>query len=182
MGDRCVGGMMRFGWCLITTTMWCACSTPHSLKEQSPPLIFRHPPPIADADPNRKSPQVFRLPTGIVVQHTDSCNLFIIDRATTEDITLDVGYKMVTGMSANIYVWSNGMRKGTISMQAGCCFVGQEIYRINCPADTIQPASVDSVEAELTLFETDIPSQHMWEPFSSRYKVLWTRTIRFSKN
>jgi hypothetical protein len=30
----------------------------------------------------------------------------------------------------------------------------------------------------LVLFETDVPSQHEWNPHSGRYKALWTRTLR----
>jgi hypothetical protein len=35
------------------------------------------------------------------------------------------------------------------------------------------------VEMDLTVFETDIPPQHMWHPQGSKnYKVLWQRTLR----
>jgi hypothetical protein len=34
------------------------------------------------------------------------------------------------------------------------------------------------VEMDLTVFETDIPGQHMWDPHSKNYKVLWQRTLK----
>ena len=33
------------------------------------------------------------------------------------------------------------------------------------------------IEKTIYIFETDVPPQHMWNPASSRYRVLWTRTL-----
>jgi hypothetical protein len=41
-----------------------------------------------------------------------------------------------------------------------------------------QPGEKYTVKVRLSLFETDIPAQHMWSPESGKYKVLWTRTLQ----
>jgi hypothetical protein len=42
-----------------------------------------------------------------------------------------------------------------------------------------QPGIEYVVEYRVTLFETDLPGQHMWRPLSGKhYRVLWTRNFR----
>jgi hypothetical protein len=41
-----------------------------------------------------------------------------------------------------------------------------------------QPGEKYTVKVRLSLFETDIPAQHMWSPESGKFKVLWTRTLQ----
>ena len=50
---------------------------------------------------------------------------------------------------------------------------------------TLRPEMIPSpghelvLEHRVTLFETDLPPQHMWSPQSGKhYQVLWTRTFR----
>ena len=45
-----------------------------------------------------------------------------------------------------------------------------------------QPGDKYTVELHLTLFETDIPTQHMWAPDTGRYKVLWSKTLTLVSN
>jgi len=40
------------------------------------------------------------------------------------------------------------------------------------------PGKTYVVEEDITIFETDIPAQHMWSPTSKKYKVLWEGKIQ----
>lgn len=35
------------------------------------------------------------------------------------------------------------------------------------------------VEEDISIFETDIPPQHMWMPTSNSYKVLWENKFQY---
>jgi len=44
------------------------------------------------------------------------------------------------------------------------------------------PRKLYIIERDITLFETDIPPQHMWNPEGSRrYRVLWEKTLKTVK-
>ena len=41
-----------------------------------------------------------------------------------------------------------------------------------------EPGKSYIVEEDVTIFETDIPAQHMWSPTSKKYSVLWEGKIQ----
>ena len=41
------------------------------------------------------------------------------------------------------------------------------------------PGKTYVVEEDVSIFETDIPAQHMWSPTSKKYKVLWDGKLQF---
>ena len=45
-----------------------------------------------------------------------------------------------------------------------------------------EPGKRSVVEHDLSLFETDVPPEHMWSPASSgKYRVLWEKRLKASK-
>jgi hypothetical protein len=34
------------------------------------------------------------------------------------------------------------------------------------------------VEEDVSIFETDVPAQHMWSPESGRYRVIWAEKLK----
>ncbi|GAF87043.1 unnamed protein product, partial [marine sediment metagenome] len=102
------------------------------------------------------------------------------DTDSLEEIELEIGYKMVTGFRREIFVISDGEKAsygfglGT-SASFGTRFLSRQLHGIPMNKEKYV------VEVRLTIFETDIPSQHMWNPKSDKYKELWTNTLRSSE-
>jgi hypothetical protein len=105
-----------------------------------------------------------------------------VDKTTLEPIVISVGSKMETGIECELYVYpvegtrpseagSYGMCSGT-EFNLGTSFINRSLGGIPKRGEKY------IVEMELAIFETDIPSQHMWMPHSQNYRVLWRRTLK----
>jgi hypothetical protein len=89
---------------------------------------------------------------------------------------------MVTGLKDELFVYRGGklvlsgyaglQGTGQIYSSIGTVFLQRRIDKIP------QPGEKYTVKVRLSLFETDIPAQHMWSPESGKYKVLWTKTLQ----
>jgi hypothetical protein len=89
---------------------------------------------------------------------------------------------MVTGLKYELLVYRGdklvlsgyaGLQGGgTTYASIGTLFLTRRIDKIP------QPGEKYTVKVRLSLFETDIPAQHLWSPESGKYKVLWTRTLQ----
>jgi hypothetical protein len=86
---------------------------------------------------------------------------------------------MVTGDDSWLYVYPIG---GSRPSQAHNETMGGFLIGGNWhtkPDGLPLPGKKYAVEADLIIFETDIPSQHMWMPWGSKnYRVLWRRTLK----
>jgi hypothetical protein len=140
-------------------------------------------PPIPTADPSTRHEEVFRLPTRLHVRRTDDQLAVGIDANSLEPVKLKVGKDMVTGLKQQLVVLRDG--KPVVSGYGGLQgwsasntlrAVGGVFSR---RTDQIpRPGEAYTAEVRLTLFETDIPAQHMWSPEGGKYRVLWAKTLR----
>lgn len=91
-----------------------------------------------------------------------------------------IGQNMATGITREESIRSVGIasRLG-MSLQGGLAFESStNVFTLSGDA-VPQPGQEFTFECQLTLFETDLPSQHMWSPQSGKqYKVLWAHTFK----
>ena len=135
-------------------------------------------PPIADADPSVRHAVPVRVPTGmVVVRHGDSLRVSFPTLATTNVV---VGHKMVTGITREDSIYHDGITKPRgMSLQGGLVFESSTNV-LALGRDGIPKRGQEfALEQRVTMFETDLPAQHMWSPQSGKhYRVLWTQTFR----
>jgi hypothetical protein len=139
-------------------------------------------PPIPHADPSIRRAQAFRLPTQLQVQRTDDRIAVGVAPESLKSVTLEVGANMVTGLKTELFVYRGdklvlsgytGLQGGgTTYSSIGTVVLHRRIDKIP------QPGEKYNVKVRLSLFETNMPAQHMWSPESGKYKVLWTRTLQ----
>ena len=104
-----------------------------------------------------------------------------IDPHPLEAARITVGNNMVTGVDMKLYVYRLGEPRNQPfgeTTSAGVDFnLGTDFLN---PSDPNYPAPGDKlqIEADVAIFETDVPAQHMWMPGSPKYKVIWHRTLK----
>jgi hypothetical protein len=136
-------------------------------------------PPISTADPSIRTEREFRLPASLRVKRTDEQMSLSFD--DVRPVKLKVGKDMVTGLKQALRVYRDGklVVSGYHSLESGPAGEPSHGVVLNKKIDKIPQAGERyTVEVQLTLFETDIPPQHLWSPESGKYRVLWTKTIK----
>jgi len=149
-------------------------TTPVNSRFDGFPII----PANANANPTNRSPIAVRVPTTMrVVRHGDSLTISFPLLQTTN---LMIGQNMATGITREESIRSVGIasRLG-MSLQGGLAFESStNVFTLSGDA-VPQPGQEFTFECQLTLFETDLPSQHLWSPQSGKhYKVLWAHTFK----
>ena len=99
-----------------------------------------------------------------------------VDMQALRAVELSVGYKMLCGFKHEIFVLSGGKKKRYSIGLGGTAYIGTSY--INRKLDGI-PVNGEQyiIQVRFTIFETDIPVQHMWSPGSGKYRELWSKTI-----
>ncbi len=159
----------------LTTAFEWISRLPDSVALEQGPLYPRIQP-SPDADPSVRHPVDVAVPTSLAVVRGTGTASVDLDRATMETAHVTVGANMLTGIQREEYVYPEGQPRpaqGTLSLSAGL-----EIDRGGARTLTLDGTQRYVVEIVLTIFETAEPPQHMWSPTASRYRVLWTRTLR----
>lgn len=134
--------------------------------------------PIEDADPSVRHPVPVRAPTAMLVaRHGDSLT---VSFPTLEKTNLMVGYKMVTGIMREDSVYRDGVAQPRgMSLGGGLEWKPSTNVLIFGRDGIPKPGQEFTLEHRITMFETDLPGQHMWSSQSGKhYKVLWTQTFR----
>ena len=135
-------------------------------------------PAIADANPAERYPISVRVPSRLQVARSgDSLTVAVADFQT---VKLTLGHNMVTGMQCEkrIHNGSALLPLGT-TLQSG--FIFEPLKEVFTREGDKVPGRDEkySVEYKITMFETDVPSQHMWLPQGGKhYKVLWSHTFK----
>lgn len=148
-----------------------ACASLGVSGTNAPPVpLFPFYPPIRDADPQVRSNRTLRVPTKLIVRRTHERIEVSADMKSLQSIDLKVGDKMVTGFKYHGSIVSSGRTN-----EWGHGLGGPDIGTHYLPP---HPNEKYVIEVSVTVFETDIPPQHMWSPESGKYKELWTRTLK----
>jgi hypothetical protein len=134
-------------------------------------------PPITNANPFVRHAVSVRVPTTMrVTRHGDSLAVSF----STAKTNLMVGDRMITGLKREDTVHYDGVAHSLgLSLQSGLAF-GSETNILTFARDKVpQPGQEFTLEHRFTIFETDVPAQHMWSPEGGRnYRVLWSQTFR----
>lgn len=138
-------------------------------------------PPITNANPSIRLPLLVHVPTEIKVERTTDTLSVEIDTNSFESTNLMVGTNMVTGVQNEIYVYPEGEPRpanGGYGLGGTDFNLGTNFWHTKQEGIPL-PGKKYVVELDLTVFETDIPPQHMWRPQGSKnYKILWQRTLK----
>lgn len=134
--------------------------------------------PIADAAPAVRHAVEIRVPTAMQVEkHGDS---LLVRFPTLVRTNVTIGYKMEYGIEWGWTILHDGMAhplhrevRSVLDFPPGTRTLTLDRGAIAGPAKEF------TLEHQITIFETDMPVQHMWSPQSgAHYQVLWTRTFR----
>src|ERR1035437_3940595 len=157
-----------------------------SIKKPAPDspqlgYLFALLPLIADADPSIRHPVSVRVPTRLKIERTADTLSVEIDTNSFESTNFTIGTNMVTGVQSKVYVYTEGQPRpanGGYGLGGTDFNLGTSFWHTKREGIPL-PGKKYVVELDLTIFETDIPSQHMWRPQGSKnYKVLWQRTLK----
>jgi hypothetical protein len=138
-------------------------------------------PPITNANPSIRVPLLVHVPTKLKIERTTDMLSVEIDHSSLEATNLMVGTNMVTGVQNESYVFPEGEPRPANDGYGlgGTDFnLGKSVWHTKQEGIPL-PGKKYVVELHLTVFETDVPPQHMWSPQGSKnYKVLWRRTLK----
>jgi hypothetical protein len=155
-----------------------ACAALAESPRATPPIGFPVIPPIADADPTDRHPVSLRVPRKLQVERRgESLTVTIADFQT---VKLTVGRNMVTGIQCEENI-QHGAAVLPLRMTLGSGHTVEPFEHVFTRGGDKIPSSEEkySVEYEVTIFETDVPAQHLWAPQRGKlYKVLWTHTFK----
>ncbi|SNS35005.1 hypothetical protein SAMN05421770_101612 [Granulicella rosea] len=146
-----------------------------------PAQPFPHPGPVADANPSVRHPETVRVPTRLRIVKRGGPVAYEIDPASFETVQITIGEKMITGVSVEVRFSAPGYSSPS---QPWLTSTGEQSSGIQFDnlSISIEPAKLPAhtnFELDLTIFETDIPPQHMWRPAAStRYKIVWHRELQ----
>lgn len=144
--------------------------------------LMKLPPPIAGADPAVRHAEPAELPARLAVRWQGDGVAYAVDERGTEPATLDVGYRMLLG--ASIF-WT--ARCGDEEPQwLGGTEVGPSPSPLDlgCEGWTVFGGHWNDasrrcvIEAEIEVFETDVPAFPNWGPDGGHYRVIWRKTLR----
>ncbi len=156
----------------------CASKAPPQPEAPIPWTGFPSYPPIKDANPEVRTKRKFQVPTALSVQRTKDSIAVSTDMTSLAEVEISVGHKMITAFKYEMFVvsgsnrrfWCRGGRSSTANI--GGSYLHRELEGIPKEGETYV------IEATFTIFETDIPFQHMWMPEGGKYRQLWSRTVK----
>jgi hypothetical protein len=171
-----------FGWALLAAAL--------GAGAQVGPGFPVYPPTL---DAATRHPVQVSIPARLSVQRTPSSLSVAYDLASLRNVKIMEGEKMTMGMKDEFRVYLEGdtrpgpyrslleaemkEKEPAIPLSNPNFLKSTEI--LSSDHDGIPAAGGRYVvEHDIILFETDIPSQHMWSPESSRnYRVLWEEKL-----
>jgi hypothetical protein len=110
-----------------------------------------------------------------VARHGDSLT---VSFPTLETTNLTVGYKMVTGIMHQESIYRGGVEQPRGRNLRGGLDFEPSTNTLTFGQGGV-PKSEFTLEHRVTMFETDMPSQHRWSPQSGKhYRVLWARIFK----
>jgi hypothetical protein len=148
--------------------------------------------PTPDADPSVRHAVLVPMPIRLSVERTSDRLSVGFDQASARKVKIAVGKRMSIGVKYEMRVYARGDVRPRSPGGVGYASIREpittsEIAFLNGGRTFLN--SVDHggipargkqyvVEDDMSIFETDIPPQHMWSPEGSRnYRVLWEKKL-----
>jgi hypothetical protein len=144
-------------------------------QETGQPVVFEELGPIQDADPEVRQLRTLNVPMMIIAESEGDDTYISFDERSACDLRIEIGYKMAVGCEWILYYYRGAekvvLRHGTgsslESMRSDSRHVVRGLQEIADLQGSLQ------LIADLSVFETDIPPQHMWMPGEGKYRLLW---------
>jgi hypothetical protein len=160
---------------LMVSLMVLSTTTGLAQEEGGEVQVFEELGPIPDADPETRHEEILQIPERLIVEPGDYRAYVSFDSTSVRTVKLSVGHKMVVGCEWTLYYF-DGLEKIEIRRNLGgspqtLLNPGHMVFK--GLAEAAAPQGSLQLIAELTIFETDIPMQHMWNPKLGRYRPLW---------
>jgi hypothetical protein len=134
-----------------------------------------------EGDASGPRAQSVRVPAGLSLSRGLDTLSVSIDPASLADTQVTVDPGMLLGVESETVVFPVGQQPPTAGRKgyaSGTDFsLGTSTWSTRADGIPV-PGTRYVAEMHLVLFETDVPSQHLWDPHSGRYRALWTRTLR----
>jgi hypothetical protein len=122
-----------------------------------------------------------RVPAALRLARALDTLTVAFDPAARAPVVVAVDAGMTLGVETNEFVFPLGAARpsrGRRGLSSGAD-VDDATSTWSTKTDGIpQPGTRYVAEVEVTVFETDVPPGHHWDPHAGRYKALWTRTLR----
>jgi hypothetical protein len=159
---------------LTAATSLAATQSPTPPNVPQPNIGVPQPGPINSADiPVRRELKV-RMPTRLSLTQSSESVTVAVDKTKFETETLRVGENMITGVGWTFRQYEIGSLPTSLIDQP---FEGLKVgldFNLGTQSFPVATFKGKVIEMDFTIFETDIPPQHMWQPRASKnYKVLW---------
>jgi hypothetical protein len=133
---------------------------------------------FAGPDPPDRRKVLTTVPTSLrATMRRDEKGTFDVVNSGTKRIKLSIRSGFYTGINTVVVV----RRGGEIVHSIGGIQSPADLSRFHdvVGSSILTDADADHIYYTISIFETDIPPQHLWSPEWSRaYKVLWSRTFR----
>jgi hypothetical protein len=133
--------------------------------------------------------ETFSAPSGFVAMQEGAQIGIRPSSVGSEELILAVGNGMTTGYRCRMYFHdvrdSKPLHSEDRPFTEGWGSGGNKVPRGTAyltPGEGSTPNDLmgGSIEVILEFFETDVPAQHGWIPFTEQYRVLWSRTYEVS--
>ena len=146
-------------------------------------------PPSADADPSVRHEVVVPMPTRLRVERTPDRISVGFDITSVQSVRITVGKLMTIGVKYERRVYAAGDPRPVDAEAIGYSSIEEPVNPSNAGflngrsfLNRIQggipvPGRTYTVEEDVSIFETDIPSQRMWSPVSKKYRVPWENKL-----
>jgi hypothetical protein len=149
-------------------------------------------PPAPDADPNIRHSVELSVPVRLSVQRIPTSLSVAYELDSVRNVKITVGKNMIVGMKDEFRVYRQGdtrplsyrsLLETEVKENNGEILLSDTHFlqslTLSSDRDGIPAAGMAyTIEHYITLFETDLPAQHMWSPERSKnYKVLWEEKL-----
>jgi hypothetical protein len=137
------------------------------------------PSPPSSSEPTSAHEISVRVPGALRIARSLEALTVDFDPAARASVVLAVDAGMVLGTEVHTVVYPIGgapPANGAELLSSGVAFDDTLVTR-NAADGIPAPGKRYAAQADVTVFETDVPPGHMWTPRSGKYKVLWTRTL-----
>ncbi len=181
-----VGGLMVFAFGHVDGASFSVFQEETSARSPGFPVYA----PIADANPSIRHTVQIPMPTRLSVQRSVNSLSVSFDPASLRNVKIAAGQKMSLGLRYALRVYAKG---DTRPVDAGVGYASineaipsaslgflKSVQILNHVQGGIPtPGKLYTIEEDLSLFETDVPPQHMWSPHADKtYRVLWKKTLK----
>jgi len=115
------------------------------------------------------------------------------DLASERKVKITVGKEMSIGVKYEMRVYAKGDARPRNPGGVGYAsiielvttsepdFLNGRAFLNSADGGIPTPGKRYVIEEDVSIFETDIPAQHMWSPESGRYRVIWAEKLKTAR-